>query len=137
MPPKEPGPRSIAAPGRAPIFLRHEDLSFRGGRGRVSARGFRRGRPRARPRRPDPRHAPSGVKIPALKRTSGGTVRTLTYLVPSAGTSGLRFSSLGVWDRADFTTGIITQMAAISFGSRTLGSDVPTVGTAMYSGFVL
>lgn len=78
-----------------------------------------------------------GVQIPTLRRTGGGSARTLTYLVPSTGVSGLRFSSLGVWDRADLTTGIINQMAAISFGSRTLGSDVPTSGTATYSGFVL
>lgn len=79
----------------------------------------------------------AGVQIPTLRRTGAGSARTLTYLVPSTGVSGLRFSSLGVWDRADLTTGIINQMAAISFGSRTLGADVPTTGTATYSGFVL
>ena len=79
----------------------------------------------------------SGVQMPTLKRSGGGSVRTVTWIVPSTGVSGLRFSSLGVWDRADLTTGIINQMAAISFGGRTLGSDVPTVGTATYSGFVL
>jgi hypothetical protein len=79
----------------------------------------------------------NGVQMPTLKHTSGGSVRTLTYIVPSTAASGLRFSSLGVWDRADVTTGIINQSAAISFGSRTLVSDLPNTGTATYSGFVL
>jgi hypothetical protein len=79
----------------------------------------------------------NGVQIQTLRRTGNGSARTLTYIVPSTGVSGLRFSSLGVWDRADLTTGIVNQTAAISFGSRTLGSDVPTVGTASYSGFLV
>src|SRR4051812_10990456 len=79
----------------------------------------------------------SGVQIPTARRSDSTGVRTLTYVVPSSGASGLRFSSLGVWDRADLTTGTITQMAAISFGSRTLGADVPTTGTGSYSGFLI
>jgi transferrin binding protein len=79
----------------------------------------------------------NGVQIQTLRHADGGSARTLAWIVPSTGVSGLRFSSLGVWDRADLTTGIINQVAAISFGSRTLGSDVPTVGTATYSGFVV
>jgi transferrin binding protein len=78
-----------------------------------------------------------GVQMPTLRHTGSGSVRTFTYIVPSAGVSGLRFSSLGVWDRADITTGVIGETAAISFGSRTLGSDVPNTGTAKYQGFVL
>jgi hypothetical protein len=79
----------------------------------------------------------AGVQIPTARRSSSTGVRTLTYIVPSNGASGLRFSSLGVWDRADLATGTINQMAAISFGSRTLGSDVPTTGTGTYTGFLI
>lgn len=79
----------------------------------------------------------NGVQIQTLRRSGDGSQRTLTWIVPSTGVSGLRFSSLGVWDRADMATGVINQTAAISFGSRTLGSDVPTVGTATYSGFLV
>jgi transferrin binding protein len=79
----------------------------------------------------------AGVQIPTARHSSSAGVRTLTWIVPSNGASGLRFSSLGVWDRADLTTGVINQMAAISFGSRTLGSDVPTTGTGSYSGFLI
>jgi hypothetical protein len=79
----------------------------------------------------------NNVQIPTARRSDSTGVRTLTYIVPSNGASGLRFSSLGVWDRADLTTGTITQMAAFSFGSRTLGADVPTTGTGSYSGFLV
>ena len=79
----------------------------------------------------------SGVQIPTAKRSDGTGVRTFTYIVPSNGASGLRFSSLGVWDRADLATGTINQMAAISFGSRTLASDVPRTGTGTYQGFLI
>jgi hypothetical protein len=79
----------------------------------------------------------AGVQIPTARRSDSTGVRTLTYIVPSSGASGLRFSSLGVWDRADLATGTINQMAAISFGSRTLGSDVPTTGSGSYTGFLI
>ncbi len=79
----------------------------------------------------------SGVQIPTARRSDSNGVRTFTYIVPSNGASGLRFSSLGVWDRADLATGTINQMAAISFGGRTLGSDVPTTGTGTYQGFLI
>jgi len=79
----------------------------------------------------------NGVTILTAKRSDSTGVRTLTYIVPSSGANGLRFSSLGVWDRADLATGAINQMAAISFGSRTAGSDVPTTGTGTYQGFVI
>ena len=79
----------------------------------------------------------AGVQIPTARRSDAQGVRTLTYIVPSNGPSGLRFSSLGIWDRADLTTGTINQQAAISFGTRTAGSDIPTTGTATYRGFLL
>ena len=79
----------------------------------------------------------AGVQIPTARRSDAQGVRTLTYIVPSNGPSGLRFSSLGIWDRADLTTGTINQQAAISFGTRTAGGDIPTTGTATYSGFLL
>ncbi len=78
-----------------------------------------------------------GVQMPTLARASGGTSRRITYLLPASSGLSLRFSSLGIWDRADITTGVIFDTAAISFGNRTLGADIPTVGTATYSGFAL
>jgi transferrin binding protein len=71
---------------------------------------------------------------------SGGTRRTVTYIVPDADSSNpykLQFSSLGVWDSADAATGQISNALAFSVGTRTLGSDIPTTGTANYFGAML
>jgi transferrin binding protein len=71
---------------------------------------------------------------------SGGTRRTVSYIVPDTDSSNpyrLQFSSLGVWNTADVTTGTITEAVAFSVGTRTLGSDIPTTGTANYFGTML
>jgi transferrin binding protein len=71
---------------------------------------------------------------------SGGTRRTVTYIVPDADSSNpykLQFSSLGVWNTADAATGQITNAVAFSVGTRTLGTDIPTTGTANYFGYML
>jgi hypothetical protein len=71
---------------------------------------------------------------------SGGTRRTVTYIVPDADSSNpykLQFSSLGVWDSADAVTGQISNALAFSVGTRTVGSDIPTTGTANYFGAML
>jgi hypothetical protein len=79
----------------------------------------------------------NGVTIATAKRSDATGVRTFTYIVPSNGAAGLRFSSLGIWDKADLATGAIAQSAAISFGSRTAVGDIPTTGTGTYQGFLV
>jgi hypothetical protein len=79
-------------------------------------------------------------RIDTASRSSGGTTRTVSYIVPDSGTDNpfkLQFSSLGVWNTTDIATGTVTQAAAFSVGTRTLGSDIPTSGTANYVGFML
>jgi hypothetical protein len=78
----------------------------------------------------------SGVQLTTFTHTSGTSTRTLTYIVPGQAALPLRFSSLGYWEDTDFTTGI-THAAAISFGSRTFANDIPTSGTASYSGTMI
>jgi hypothetical protein len=71
---------------------------------------------------------------------SGGTRRTVSYIVPDTDTSNafrLQFSSLGVWNTVDVATGQMTNAVAFSVGTRTLGSDIPTTGTATYFGYML
>lgn len=78
--------------------------------------------------------------IQTASRSGGGTTRTVSYVVPDSGdTNGfkLQFSSLGVWNTTDIATGAVTQAVAFSVGTRTLGSDIPTTGTANYFGFML
>jgi transferrin binding protein len=70
---------------------------------------------------------------------SGGTRRTVSYIVPDTDSSNpyrLQFSSLGVWDTADLS-GHINEVVAFSVGSRTAGPDIPTTGTATYFGYML
>ena len=79
-------------------------------------------------------------RVDTASVTSGGTRRTVTYVVPDADSGNpykLQFSSLGVWNTADAATGQISNALAFSVGTRTLGSDIPTTGTASYYGAML
>lgn len=71
--------------------------------------------------------------IDAVK-TSGGVTREFVYIQPAT-SSSLRYSSLGIWRQTDASS--LTDMAFISFGSKTAGSDIPTAGTATYTGAIL
>lgn len=74
--------------------------------------------------------------IDAVK-TSGGVTREFVYIQPAtpATPSSLRYSSLGIWRQTGASS--LTDMAFISFGSKTAGSDIPTAGTAAYTGSIL
>lgn len=79
-------------------------------------------------------------RVDTAQVESGGTRRTVTYIVPDSDSTNpfrLQFSSLGVWNTADVASGKITEAVAFSVGTRTLGSDIPTTGTATYSGAML
>jgi hypothetical protein len=76
-----------------------------------------------------------GVEVATAQR-GAGTKQTLMYNVPSGDGFNLRYSSLGIWDQSD-VAGNITQSIAMSYGSRTLGTDIPTTGTANYVGVML
>ncbi len=79
-------------------------------------------------------------RVDTASVTSGGTRRTVTYIVPDPDSGNpykLQFSSLGVWNTADAATGQISNAVAFSVGTRTLGSDIPTTGTANYYGAML
>lgn len=71
--------------------------------------------------------------IDAVK-TSGGVTREFVYIQPAT-SSSLRYSSLGIWRQTDASS--LTDMAFISFGSKTAGSDIPTAGTGTYTGAIL
>jgi hypothetical protein len=81
----------------------------------------------------------AGVTIQTVSHTTPGdsVKRTLTYTVPGTDGFNLRYSSLGIWDSSNVSTGAITQSAVVSYGSRTPGSDIPTTGTANYVGFMV
>jgi transferrin binding protein len=79
-------------------------------------------------------------RINTASHSDGTTTRTVTYVAPDTGDTNpfkLQFSSLGVWNTTDIATGNVTQAVAFSVGTRTLGSDIPTTGTANYNGFML
>jgi hypothetical protein len=80
--------------------------------------------------------ATSGVQLTTFSHTSAGSTRTLTYVVPGQSVLPLRYSSLGYWEMTDLTTGV-THSVALSFGSRTFGTDIPTTGTASYAGTMI
>lgn len=68
-----------------------------------------------------------------------GTV-TFTYLNPSSKTFPLKYSTLGIWTKPTTVSGAgaWTEVgAAFSAGVVTRGIDLPTTGTASYSGFFI
>jgi hypothetical protein len=75
--------------------------------------------------------------VPVFVHRSGdGTKRTLASYVAGLAGLNLQYSNLGVWDRTDLATGRVTDVGAVSFGNRTPGGDIPTVGTATYNGWL-
>jgi transferrin binding protein len=82
----------------------------------------------------------NGLRVDTSSKADGTTRRTVTYLAPDAASTypyKLQFSSLGVWNTTDVASGQMTNAAAFSVGTRTLGSDIPTTGTATYNGAML
>jgi hypothetical protein len=80
---------------------------------------------------PIPGQAPRTL-LTGTKTASDGSVRTLTLL--DTATSGFNYMLLGAWGYA--STAVATSITGQSFvvGSVTLGSDIPTTGTATYNG---
>jgi hypothetical protein len=74
--------------------------------------------------------------VPVYARSDNGTRRTLITYTPGLAGLNLQYSNLGVWDKTDVATGSVTDVAAVSFGNRTAGSDIPTTGTATYNGWL-
>jgi hypothetical protein len=64
-----------------------------------------------------------------------GQVVTFTYLAPAA--AGLTYSTLGLWSKpADLASAVGMEIGGVfSLGVVTRGNDLPTSGTASYSGF--
>ena len=82
----------------------------------------------------------NGLRVDTSSKEDATTRRTVTYLAPDAASANpfkLQFSSLGVWNTTDIATGQMTNAAAFSVGTRTLGTDIPTNGTATYNGAML
>jgi C-lobe and N-lobe beta barrels of Tf-binding protein B len=82
----------------------------------------------------------NGLRVDTASVSDGTTRRTVTYLAPDAASTNpfkLQFSSLGVWNTTDIASGQMTNAAAFSVGTRTLGTDIPTTGTANYQGAML
>lgn len=82
----------------------------------------------------------NGLRVDTSSKSDATTRRTVTYLAPDAASTNplkLQFSSLGVWNTTDIASGQMTNAAAFSVGTRTLGTDIPTNGTATYNGAML
>jgi transferrin binding protein len=79
-------------------------------------------------------------RVDTASVSDGVTRRTVTYIVPDLASTNpykLQFSSLGVWSTTDIASGQLTNAIAFSVGTRTLGTDIPTTGTASYLGSML
>ncbi len=87
----------------------------------------------------------NGLRVDTGSVTDNNTStrRTVTSITPDATSTNpfkLQFSSLGVWNTANIDTSgnaTMTNAAAFSVGTRTLGTDIPTTGTANYQGAML
>ena len=75
------------------------------------------------------------IPIVDAVKTSGTVTRELVYIQPTV-SSSLRYSTLGIWTQTDASS-LTTDMAFISAGSKTVGSDIPTAGMASYTGAIL
>ena len=80
---------------------------------------------------PIPGQAPRAL-LAGTKTASDGSVRTLTLLDTT--TSGFNYMLLGAWEYAPSAVATSTTGQMFVVGSVTLGSDIPTTGTATYSG---
>jgi hypothetical protein len=77
------------------------------------------------------------ASIPVLTHTNGNIKTSLTTFVPGQTGLNLQYSNLGVWDQYDLASNTLKQTVVVSFGAKTLGSDIPVTGTATYNGFLI
>lgn len=73
------------------------------------------------------------TQLAAYSKTDIYSTRSLLYFVPSA--SLFRYSTLGYWEHVR-SDGLVNA-GFVSAGIPTVGADIPTTGTATYTGFSL